>query len=473
MRTDERLKTIYETAARMIMRNESAWKDFLSFTARIHKHSFDNALLVYAQNPDITTIASLQQWNKVGRNVNRGEKGIAVCEYKEAKLTLSYLFDISQTHGKELNITDWQLDDEMKSEIAKRLNLADGLTAVGFADTVATLAVKKANEQYEGCLRSVMANSQNHIFSELPQGGLKAQLISLITDSTAYVVGKKCGLADEEIVTHGGMDTINDFNRISLIAPLGNTVTSCAKEILIEMELTIKTINAERKANNERQQSEHHLHGKGRDTVPEPTNIGRIDGRPTSRQIRENGVGVPERKSPTPIYSFENGWLSNDDDAPSSANGNGENRAADTAKAQNRPRTEHRGHNGTYTAFEQSETVSRRNGNQGVHSDTEIKTEKHITAEPSLGGSALLSEETHTPKMSDDQIRKHYENILNVCFTDNVSNAIVTDALAEKNLITANKDNSTLDCLRQTDDPEMFTGFEHPISDIELDGLEI
>ena len=61
----------------------------------------------------------------------------------------------------------------------------------------------------------------------------------------------------------------------------------------------------------------------------------------------------------------------------------------------------------------------------------------------------------------------------NVCFTDNVSNAIVTDALAEKNLITANKDNSTLDCLRQTDDPEMFTGFELPISDIELDGLEI
>ena len=412
MRTDERLKTIYETAARMIMRNESAWKDFLSFTARIHKHSFDNALLVYAQNPDITTIASLQQWNKVGRNVNRGEKGIAVCEYKEAKLTLSYLFDISQTHGKELNITDWQLDDEMKSEIAKRLIIADGLTAVGFADTVTALAVKKANEQYEGCLRSVMANSQNHIFSELPQCGLKAQLISLITDSTAYVVGKKCGLADEEIVTHGGMDTINDFNRISLIAPLGNTVTSCAKEILIEMELTIKTINAERKANNERQQSEHHLHGKGRDTVPEPTNIGRIDGRPASRQIRENGVGVPERKSPTPIYSFENGWLSNDDDAPSSANGNGENRAADTAKAQNRPRTEHRGHNGTYTAFEQSETVSRRNGNQGVHSDTEIKTEKHITAEPSLGGSALLSEENHTPKMSDDQIRKHYENIL-------------------------------------------------------------
>ena len=412
MRTDERLKTIYETATRMIVRNESAWKDFLSFAARIHKYSFDNALLVYAQNPNITTLASLQQWNKVGRKINRGEKGIAVCEYKEAKLTLSYLFDISQTYGKELKMTDWQLDDERKKEIAKRLIIADGLTTESFSDTITALAVKKANEQYEGCLRSILANSQNHIFSELPQGGLEAQLISLITDSTAYVVGKKCGLADEEIILEGGMDTINDFNRISLIAPLGNTVTSCAKEILIEMELTIKTINAERTANNERQQSEHHLHGKGRDTVPEPANIGRTDGRPTSRQIRENGTGVSERKSPTPLYSFENGWFANGGNAQGSADGNRENRAVNSGNAQNRPRTEHRGHAGTNTTFEQSETVSRGNGNQGVHSDTEVKTEKSITAEPSLGGSVVLSEETHTPKMSDDEIKKHYENIL-------------------------------------------------------------
>lgn len=61
----------------------------------------------------------------------------------------------------------------------------------------------------------------------------------------------------------------------------------------------------------------------------------------------------------------------------------------------------------------------------------------------------------------------------NVCFTDDVSNAIVVDTLAEKNLIKENVNNSVLDCLRQLDDPEMFTGFEQPVSDIEIDGLEI
>ena len=63
MRPYEKLKTIYEIASRMIVRGEGAWKDYLSFAARIHKYSFDNALLVYAQNPDVTTLASIPQWN--------------------------------------------------------------------------------------------------------------------------------------------------------------------------------------------------------------------------------------------------------------------------------------------------------------------------------------------------------------------------------------------------------------------------
>ena len=192
MRPYEKLKTIYEIASRMIVRGEGAWKDYLSFAARIHKYSFDNALLVYAQNPDVTTLASIPQWNKVGRNVNRGSKGIAVCEYENAKLTLSYLFDISQTNGREIRFLDWHLDDDMKSEIATRLIRADELSATDFSETVTALASKRVNDNYENCLRSIMANSQDHIFSELPEGGLEAQLVSLLTDSTAYFVGKRC-----------------------------------------------------------------------------------------------------------------------------------------------------------------------------------------------------------------------------------------------------------------------------------------
>ena len=85
---------------------------------------------------------------------------------------------------------DWQLDDDMKSEIATRLIRADELSATDFSETVTALASKRVNDNYENCLRSIMANSQDHIFSELPEGGLEAQLVSLLTDSTAYLSRK-------------------------------------------------------------------------------------------------------------------------------------------------------------------------------------------------------------------------------------------------------------------------------------------
>ncbi|MBC8560767.1 hypothetical protein [Fumia xinanensis] len=60
-----------------------------------------------------------------------------------------------------------------------------------------------------------------------------------------------------------------------------------------------------------------------------------------------------------------------------------------------------------------------------------------------------------------------------VCFTDDVSNALVADTLLEQELITDSKEISRLEALRQLNEPEYSTGFEPPISDIELEGLEL
>ncbi len=77
MRIDEKLKTVYETAAQMIVRSENAWKDYLAFAARIHKHSFDNALLIYAQNENVSALAAMARWKRICRYINKGAKGIA------------------------------------------------------------------------------------------------------------------------------------------------------------------------------------------------------------------------------------------------------------------------------------------------------------------------------------------------------------------------------------------------------------
>ena len=126
MRNDERLRTIYKVMAPYIVRSERNWRDYLAFASRFHKQSFDNVLLVYAQDEDVTILATKKQWAGVGRNLISRPKGIAVCVYSNARLTLDYLFDISQTVGREIHPTNWRLSDEMQKALGERLTFSHG-----------------------------------------------------------------------------------------------------------------------------------------------------------------------------------------------------------------------------------------------------------------------------------------------------------------------------------------------------------
>lgn len=71
MRNDERLRTIYEVMAPYIVRNEHNWRDYLAFASQFHKHSFDNILLVYAQDEDVSILATRKQWAAIGSKESR------------------------------------------------------------------------------------------------------------------------------------------------------------------------------------------------------------------------------------------------------------------------------------------------------------------------------------------------------------------------------------------------------------------
>ena len=75
--------------------------------------------------------------------------------------------------------------------------------------------------------------------------------------------------------------------------------------------------------------------------------------------------------------------------------------------------------------------------------------------------------------LPDSVITQATEDNGSVCTTDPVSNAITADALISEEIVTDPKQISLLSSLQQLDDPETFTGFESPITDIELDGLEL
>lgn len=104
---------------------------YLGAMARFHTYSFGNVMLIARQKPDATNVAGIRAWNSLGRFVKRGEKGILILapmvgtrrsrqneiatdintdnaaderkpEHGLIGFRAVYVFDITQTEGKEL-----------------------------------------------------------------------------------------------------------------------------------------------------------------------------------------------------------------------------------------------------------------------------------------------------------------------------------------------------------------------------------
>jgi len=125
-----------ETGIREAM-NSDKYKEFLRVQSKFYNYSFNNTMLIYMQRPDATYVAGIKTWNKLGRSVNAGEKGIKILapipynyekfiekidpitnkpvidentgEVVKEKVTVTGIkfkvvsvFDIKQTSGKEL-----------------------------------------------------------------------------------------------------------------------------------------------------------------------------------------------------------------------------------------------------------------------------------------------------------------------------------------------------------------------------------
>lgn len=422
MRNDERLRTIYEVMAPYIVRNEHNWRDYLAFASQFHKHSFDNILLVYAQDEDVSILATRKQWAAIGRNLIPRAKGVAVCVYRNAKLTLDYLFDVSQTIGKEIHPTDWQLSDEMKKALTERLSYAHGFPKQDFSQALYAMASESVAENYNHFLQELKQETKGHLFTEIPAGGFEAQYIQLLTDSISYFIGKKCHLPDEEIQLSDGMATVSHFNTLPLVAHLGTAVTALSKGILLEVERNIKIINRERMAQHEQTEYQSEIQGAGRDDASRSANLQQQRSRSTSGQVRPDGPGIPQRESHGAIYDFENGWQSDGDHAPGTGRGDREDRSPDAANAPAGAASADRGHHGADATPEQSETDGGGNRTPERSPDSPLTEEQPNTevapsaapvGEPSeKDGSFSIPAEQPTRHFTDAEVRRNYEYIL-------------------------------------------------------------
>lgn len=92
---------------------------YLKAIGRFYRYSLNNVLLIALQKPQASYVAGFHTWSQLGRSVRKGEKGIMIlapivrrkAEDEEtvdaasraiAGFRAAYVFDISQTDGKDL-----------------------------------------------------------------------------------------------------------------------------------------------------------------------------------------------------------------------------------------------------------------------------------------------------------------------------------------------------------------------------------
>lgn len=73
-RTADALKLLEAGIQRLT--NSDEWLRYLRMQAAFHQYSFSNVQLILAQRPDATKVAGFRTWQRFGRNVVKGEKGI-------------------------------------------------------------------------------------------------------------------------------------------------------------------------------------------------------------------------------------------------------------------------------------------------------------------------------------------------------------------------------------------------------------
>jgi antirestriction protein ArdC len=120
----EQIKEITERATEQLVAalnagHSEALTGYLRAIGRFHRYSLHNVLLIASQKPNASYVAGFRTWNQLGRFVKKGEKGILILapivrrtvEKEEqaeetstsiAGFRAAYVFDVSQTDGKEL-----------------------------------------------------------------------------------------------------------------------------------------------------------------------------------------------------------------------------------------------------------------------------------------------------------------------------------------------------------------------------------
>ena len=299
-KTEEYLALAQRTANGLTRYWES-WTDYLTTASRLYKYSFPDQLMIYAQRPDATACADYDIWNnRMNRYVRRGSKGIALLDQSSNVPRLHYVFDVSDT-GVRRNSRDpevWQLNDDLFQPVSEMLAQEYGIHHERLSQQIADIAGKLAESYWDNNSTDILAIVDGSFLMDYDDAGQELQFKSAAAISIMYTILERCGFEPEGYFDRDDFQAIYDFSTPDAVYALGTAVSDCSRDVLRNIERTVKTTirrrNVERSQHEYEEQERDLLDHRGL-PAPEP------DPQPAEDpvgQVRQDAPDVPDEPSP-------------------------------------------------------------------------------------------------------------------------------------------------------------------------------
>ena len=415
-KTEEYIALAQRTANGLTRYWES-WTDYLTTASRLYKYPFADQLMIYAQRPDATACADFDIWNnRMNRYVRRGAKGIALLDESSGFPRLHYVFDVSDT-GVRRNSRDpevWQYNDDLKQSVSEMLSKTYGISGERVSQQLADVAGKLVADYWDNNGEDIRAIVDGSLLMDYDEAGVEMQFKSAAAISVTYTLLERCGFEPVGWFDKDDFQAIYEFSTPDSVYALGAAVSDMSREVLRNIERTVKTTirrrNAERSQYEYEQQERDLLDRRGL-PAPEPNPEPAPE---AAGQVRQAAPDVPEEPSP--------GTVQHDaperEPVPAPDGGGADGREPDAADhagtAEAEPGSEQgAASDGVGAAHEQPESAGRGTGADGA--DLQLSFfDAHIPTEAKQIESIDRAESEKTPSAFvlsqaeiENELRKH------------------------------------------------------------------
>ena len=413
----EEYLALAQRTANGLTRYWESWTDYLTTASRLYKYPFADQLMIYAQRPDATACAEFDIWrNRMNRYVRRGSKGIALLDESSGFPRLHYVFDVSDT-GVRRNSRDpevWQLGPDLVQPVSEMLAATYGISGERVSQQLADVAGKLVADYWDNNGGDIRAIVDGSLLMDYDEAGVEMQFKSAAAISVTYTLLERCGIEPAGWFDKDDFRAIHEFSTPDSVYALGAAVSDMSREVLRNIERTVKTTirrrNAERSQYEYEQQERDLLDRRGL-PAPEP------DPEPAPEaagQVRQAAPDVPDEPSPGAVQHD----APEREPVPAPDGGGADGREPDAADHEAASETEPgpgQGEpaDGVGAAHEQPESAGRGTGDDGAnlqlsffdaHIPTETEQIKKIDqAESEKTPSAFSLSQTEI----ENELRKH------------------------------------------------------------------